>query len=713
MITRFLTLSAIIMVMALALGCSSGQTDPVQNQVLSATSDSTFFPSVGDNQLDGKTIGYFTATFDLEKNEAIITQDRDPQAHINVTSYLPAPTIVVNGFDPSTGIVDIDFTIVNPYKINAYDPRVIIYTDSVGHMLMNADDWTGLFDIAGGLPINPFAAFVKDIPNRMFEQKASATVNMRILLPGGNRSVRFAIEVSYPTNCEEPYSIDNFQQTTLYDQSASTCSVGVDVFDWQSDAGSVYLYCPQITGGPLVPFTRTDPVHWTANLANNAGAIEGIYTGYIAAFSSGIALYDKVLITVTHFTSDCLIYVDDDNLSGPWDGSELHPYQYVQDAVNSAVDNCTIWIKPGTYNEDPGGTSDSGEAEVTVRNIQNLKFHGEGMPKIVLHPYYSYGRAGIHAYDSNGLTIEGIEFTPGHAYQSAVWLEDCDNAIVQDCMITPSPASGFLEFFRGEGCDGVTVQRNELDDIRSVSTYSHVFVLNSCTNALVTLNNCRRLIHGGYNINQTGMAYVGSYSSSDVEISKNIFGEVDRSADSDGYVQLRVFYISGGSNVTVRNNLAYDLAFNNTHQPTAPSNNWGVYASGSGNIQIYNNTFDQIGPSLAGTGSTFGIELAGCNNPTVYSNILTYLASNSSGECVGFKSDIACTIDYSDIWTLSGGMTSIYGGLASAGPGMIEDDPEYVDQMNYIYTLQTDSPCEGTGMNGDDMGCYGGADPLP
>jgi hypothetical protein len=289
------------MVMALTIGCSSGQPDPVQNQDLSATSDSLFFPS-GANQSTGKSIGYFTATFDLEKNEAIITQDRDSQAHINVTSYIPTPTIVVNSYDVSTGIVDIDFTILNPYKINAYDPKAIIYTDSIGHMLMNADDWTGLFDIAGGLPINPFCAFVKEIPNRMFEAKASATVNMQILLPGGNRSVKFAIEVSYPTNCEEPYSIDNFQQTTLNNQPASSCSVEVDVYDWQNDTASVYLYCPQITGGPLVPFTQTAPDHWTGNLVNNASIAEGIYTGYIAAFSSGIALYDRVQIVVQSLT---------------------------------------------------------------------------------------------------------------------------------------------------------------------------------------------------------------------------------------------------------------------------------------------------------------------------------------------------------------------------------------------------------------------------
>jgi parallel beta-helix repeat protein len=46
-----------------------------------------------------------------------------------------------------------------------------------------------------------------------------------------------------------------------------------------------------------------------------------------------------------------MIYVDDDNINGPWDGTQQHPYDKIQDAVVNAVDYDTIIIYPGCYNE--------------------------------------------------------------------------------------------------------------------------------------------------------------------------------------------------------------------------------------------------------------------------------------------------------------------------------------------------------------------------
>jgi parallel beta-helix repeat protein len=44
-------------------------------------------------------------------------------------------------------------------------------------------------------------------------------------------------------------------------------------------------------------------------------------------------------------------YVDDDNAAGPWDGSELNPFQSVQDGMNASLDGDTVLVLPGTYNE--------------------------------------------------------------------------------------------------------------------------------------------------------------------------------------------------------------------------------------------------------------------------------------------------------------------------------------------------------------------------
>jgi hypothetical protein len=295
---RTVTFLIILIGLVLSFGCSKDSGLPV----IPADSNINAGIPVDDSsyQSDRNSfMGIYSMVIDTENLIAVIEPDRESMMHLNITSYLPAPTIVINSYDPSSGIVDVDFTIMNPYKLDAYDIRLIIYTDSYGHKLLNFDSWTGLFDIAGGLPINPFAAFAKDKPNRVFMQKASETVNLQILLPGGNPNVRFAIEGSYPSNCEEPYEINSFTQTTLSDAVGSTADVAVNVLDWQDDTTSVKLYAPSITGTTLVDFTGAGSDLWEMTLVNSTAAGEGKYTGYIVAYSSGTALYTEVTITVT------------------------------------------------------------------------------------------------------------------------------------------------------------------------------------------------------------------------------------------------------------------------------------------------------------------------------------------------------------------------------------------------------------------------------
>ena len=46
-----------------------------------------------------------------------------------------------------------------------------------------------------------------------------------------------------------------------------------------------------------------------------------------------------------------ILYVDDDNTNGPWDGSLNHPYQYIQDAIKHAQPYDHIYVFNGTYYE--------------------------------------------------------------------------------------------------------------------------------------------------------------------------------------------------------------------------------------------------------------------------------------------------------------------------------------------------------------------------
>ena len=46
-----------------------------------------------------------------------------------------------------------------------------------------------------------------------------------------------------------------------------------------------------------------------------------------------------------------ILYVDDDNTNGPWDGTINHPYQYIQDAIQAAQSHDHIYVFNGSYHE--------------------------------------------------------------------------------------------------------------------------------------------------------------------------------------------------------------------------------------------------------------------------------------------------------------------------------------------------------------------------
>jgi nitrous oxidase accessory protein NosD len=46
-----------------------------------------------------------------------------------------------------------------------------------------------------------------------------------------------------------------------------------------------------------------------------------------------------------------IIYVDDDNSQGPWDGTLEHPYQFIQDGVDNANTKDTVYVFEGIYTE--------------------------------------------------------------------------------------------------------------------------------------------------------------------------------------------------------------------------------------------------------------------------------------------------------------------------------------------------------------------------
>jgi hypothetical protein len=300
---RLTAIFYLVLLLIVVGGCSGSKSNsvtPPDDFILSE------IPLYGnDSDSPREFLGSWTMELDPAAKTADITPNRDLNMHFNVKSFLPAPVIIFNSYNPVTQIVDVDLSVHNSSMIDAYDFRLIIYSDSAGHNLENADNWTDLFDIPGGLPVNPFKAYSKYNQKRKFTAQGWFQENFKIKCPGNNFNVQLGMDASYPSNCEEPYEMKDFSMGNLNDMVGSTAVCQVTVHDWQTNTNMVALYCPQITGTSLVNFYQIDTEKWGLELINQTGAAAGTYPGFLlakASDSGAQALYQKVDIQVKDST---------------------------------------------------------------------------------------------------------------------------------------------------------------------------------------------------------------------------------------------------------------------------------------------------------------------------------------------------------------------------------------------------------------------------
>lgn len=312
-----LRITALSLVLAVVLavtflGCSKNSINPVE----SSSNQELNFPDipVSEFQSNRNPIGFYSMEIDPENLTATVVPDRENSGHFNLTGILPV-TVSINSYDPFSGVLDADVTVLNSYNYDGYDLRLIIFQNS-GHNLLNADNWTNMYDLPGGLPLNPFKSFAKNESGRVFRAFQQHTEKLLIYIPPGNLNVKFAIDSSWPGNCREPYEINNFFQGYLVNTAGAQTSAFVDVYDWQNNIDAVYLYCPAVTGQQIVSFYHLEENKYKLDLVNATGASEGSYFGVLLAYSEGQPLYSVINVEVMQKKTIGTIYKDIDAFNG-------------------------------------------------------------------------------------------------------------------------------------------------------------------------------------------------------------------------------------------------------------------------------------------------------------------------------------------------------------------------------------------------------------
>ena len=270
-------------------------------------------------------LGAVDFSYDENSNVLNVIPNRDIAAHFNVTRYIVPNHIhlTILGWDPTSRVLTVQVTIDNPTNLDVYDVRGIL-TNMGAKKLLNADDYTKLFDKNTPPIANPFRAFAKDEPNRKLwgryanPNQYTKSETYEIYFPS-EISATFIITASWPSNAPEPFDIVDIQQSgTLYETSGSI-DVVVEVLDWQDiSADHVIIESNPVTGADIF-MTQFDMSLWSATITNDGGALEGDYEAWVAAYDASVpyALYNKFTIHVNPDTSG-IFYDDFTNFPHIW-----------------------------------------------------------------------------------------------------------------------------------------------------------------------------------------------------------------------------------------------------------------------------------------------------------------------------------------------------------------------------------------------------------
>lgn len=293
------------------ISCSGNSTDPI------TPINSPESPSMAQSAETSRILlGMFGIEIDAETLTATPVPMRNAEGHRNITWLLTPPEcddcidITVNDIDWINHVLDVDMTIRNPHWADVYDVRAIVYDTGDGYLLTNWEGWSLQWDKPGGDNINPFRAYAKSEPQRIFESDEKHAENFIISFPDppGGWEISFAIDCSWPDNCEEPYLIDNYQQIgTLYNYIGSSCKFEIDVYDWEDNVNQVFMQFALINGEAFEMFTHKGGNTWECTLVNNQGlAAPGEYLIRFMANSDPHlkAMFNKFVVTITEAVPD-------------------------------------------------------------------------------------------------------------------------------------------------------------------------------------------------------------------------------------------------------------------------------------------------------------------------------------------------------------------------------------------------------------------------
>jgi parallel beta-helix repeat protein len=140
-----------------------------------------------------------------------------------------------------------------------------------------------------------------------------------------------------------------------------------------------------------------------------------------------------------------VIYVDDDNINGPWNGTQEFPYRHIKDGILNSTDEDIVYVFNGIYNE-------------TLKVNKSISLKGENRNLTIIDGTYNNETININkdGIDLNNFTIRN---SGGYQYNSAIKVNSNNNQI-KNCKIYRNKVGIFLNYSIDNEIDNCTFHTN-------------------------------------------------------------------------------------------------------------------------------------------------------------------------------------------------------------------------------------------------------------
>jgi len=321
---RTTVLFSILIGIMVMVGCSTGG---------SVTTPEMLQPIGSIDSNHGRVIWTaFDFVIDPEKLDVKIIYPREGDKHWNVTGFLLPPAcpdcvkLHVIGVDPVEKIYSISVTFKNPTVLTGYDVRGIILLDPGDtRELVNAEDYTKIFDDDILADMNPFKVFGKLTNKRSFSSAEIPIELYEIRFPDPpDFAVSYVVDASWPGNQLEPYEIiDKNIDGNLDAIGLETRTVSCVVRDWQNYVEYVKLDLSTLGFPEEITFNHGAGDYYYTDISNDYDAPAGEYECLISAKAedSDWLLYDYITIVVDEWPQGPPIWVDTIGITGTEPGN--------------------------------------------------------------------------------------------------------------------------------------------------------------------------------------------------------------------------------------------------------------------------------------------------------------------------------------------------------------------------------------------------------